>query len=48
MQSELMLLSTALGESPRSMSKLLTGAAGRAVINKRGTLKPEDVRGENE
>jgi ATP-dependent Lon protease len=36
------------GESPRSMSKLLTGAAGRAVINKRVTLKPEDVRGKNE
>ena len=35
------------GESPRSMTKLLTGAAGRAVMGKRVTLKPEDVRGSN-
>lgn len=33
------------GESPRSMTKLLSGAARRAVMDKRGTLKPEDVRG---
>lgn len=31
------------GESPRSMTKLLTRAAGRAVMNKRVTLRPEDV-----
>lgn len=33
------------GASPRSMTKLLTGAAGRAVMDKRVNLKPEDVRG---
>lgn len=35
------------GESPRSMTKLLIGAAGRAVMDKRVTLKLEDVRGRN-
>lgn len=32
------------GESPRSMAKLLTRAAGRAVMSKRAIIKPEDVR----
>lgn len=34
-------------ESPRSMTKLLTGAAGRAIMDKRVTLKSQDVRGSN-
>ena len=32
------------GESPRSMGKLLTRAAGRAILSKRQTLMPDDVR----
>jgi len=32
------------GESPRSMGKLLTRAAGRAILNKRQTVMPDDVR----
>jgi ATP-dependent Lon protease len=33
------------GESPRSLDKLLTRAAGRAILSKRQTLMPADVRG---
>lgn len=34
------------GESPRVIIKLLTRAAGRAIMNKRQALAPEDVRHE--
>jgi ATP-dependent Lon protease len=36
------------GESPRVMGKLLTRAAGRAILEHRQRLVPDDVRGSNQ